>query len=189
MSGAPLLIARTNRTGELGYDLYVPIGHTSALWAALIERGGPFGVRPVGLDALDVLRVEVGIPRYGAEMDDRIIPVEAGITERAVSFTKGCYIGQETVAMITYRGRPNKLLVGLRIEGETVPADREKILKDEQEVGWITSGVRSLSLGGIIALGYVKRNYTEPGSHLTVAAGGQPVAAEVVALPFYESRG
>ncbi|MBI4552472.1 MAG: aminomethyl transferase family protein, partial [Candidatus Latescibacteria bacterium] len=186
--GIPLLITRTNRTGEAGYDLYVPPEHAGTLWSALLDRGRQFGARPVGLDALDVLRVEAGIPQYGVDMNDNIIPVEARITERAVSFTKGCYIGQETVAMITYRGRPNKLLVGLRVEGEAMPARGSKILNEGQEVGWVTSGVRSLSLDGVIALGYVKRNYTESGNHLTVVVGESTVGAEVVELPFYRPQ-
>src|ERR687890_519438 len=132
---------------------------------------------PEGSEAdAEVVRVERGRPRYGVDIDDSTIPQEAGINERAVSFTKGCYVGQETVARLFYRGKPNRHLRGLRL---TEPAERgADILLGEKAVGRLGSTCVSPRLGPI-ALALVRRE-AEPGA--TVTVGGAP--AEVVGLPF-----
>lgn len=180
----PLLIVRSHRTGETGYDVYAPAEKTQTLWTALLEQGEPFGARRVGHDALETLRVEAGIPRYGVELDDRIIPNEA-IKERAISFSKGCYIGQEPVVMMEHRGRPNRMLAGLRIDGDALPAYNATLHKDGQEAGWVATAVRGRSVDGVIALGFVRRKFMQPGERLTVEVNGAMVEAEIVALPFY----
>jgi tRNA-modifying protein YgfZ len=128
-----------------------------------------------------VRRVESGRPRYGIELDDTVIPQEAGLNERAVSFDKGCYVGQETVARLYFRGKPNRHLRGLVLSGSAAPGDVLRL--GEREVGRLGSVVESPRLGPI-GLALVRREAT-PGDALAVGDDG--VRAEVVALPFAQS--
>lgn len=136
------------------------------------------GATPVGEASVEALRVERGRPRYGVDLDDSVIPQEAGLNARAVSFTKGCYVGQETVARLFYRGKPNRLLRGLKL---SAPASAgEELLLGERRVGAL--GTVALSPAhGPIALALVRKE-AEPGS--TVAVGESQAPAEVVELPF-----
>jgi folate-binding protein YgfZ len=140
----------------------------------------------VGLDALEVLRVEAGVPRFLADMTDDTIPLEAGIEDRAISFTKGCYVGQEVIVRVTTRGggRVAKKLVGLRLDGAEPPASGATIRAGERVVGRVTSAVFSPRCAGVIALGYVHRDFTEPGTSLEVDHDARKLAAHVHALPF-----
>jgi folate-binding protein YgfZ len=141
----------------------------------------------VDLDTLEVLRVEAGVPRFLADMTDDTIPLEAGIEDRAISFTKGCYVGQEVIVRVTTRGggRVAKKLVGLRIEGGAEPpAPGATIRAGERVVGRVTSAVFSPRCAGVIALGYVHRDFTEPGTSLEVEHDARKLAAHVHALPF-----
>ncbi len=157
-----------------GLDLLCRAEDTDALAAALRARGAT----PVGEAAVECVRVEDGRPRYGIDLDESVIPQEAGLNERAVSFTKGCYVGQETVARLFYRGKPNRHLRGLRL---SAPAQTgEPLLLGEREVGRVGSVASSPSLGPI-ALALVRRE-AEPGARLDVGAG--TALAEVVELPF-----
>lgn len=136
------------------------------------------GVRATSEEAAEIVRIEHGRPRYGVDVDDSTIPQEAGLNERAVSFTKGCYVGQETVARLHYKGKPNRLLRGLRLS-EPVEAGAPLQL-GEREVGRLTSSVLSPALGPIgLALVRVQ---AEPGSALSV--GGHEATAVVTELPF-----
>jgi folate-binding protein YgfZ len=142
----------------------------------IADAGTTLDVQPVSEEAAECLRIEAGRPRLGYDMDADTIPQEAGINERAVSFTKGCYVGQETVARLHYKGRPNRHLRGLRL---SEPAERgTEILVGERVVGRLGSTCLSPRLGPI-ALALVRRE-AEPGS--TVQVGGAP--AEVVDVPF-----
>jgi folate-binding protein YgfZ len=132
----------------------------------------------VSEDAAEIVRVERGRPRYGIDLDDGVIPQEAGLNERAVSFTKGCYMGQETVARLFYRGKPNRHLRGLRLSDPAATGDVLRL--GEKEVGRVGTAVVSPAHGPI-ALAIVRREAT-PGD--TVAVGGSGVTAEVVELPF-----
>lgn len=185
-NSVPATVARTHRTGERDYDIYVPADSADELWKALLAGGDDgCGCVPIGYETLEVLRVEAGIPRCTAELDGRIIPNEA-VKDRAVSFTKGCYIGQEPVVMMEHRGRPNRLLTGLVIEGDTLPERNAVIRKDGKDAGWITTAVRGRAVDGIIALGFVRRRYRAAGGPLEVEADGVPVPAEIADLPFYD---
>ena len=146
-----------------------------------------FDVKPIGLTALNSLRIEAGIPRYGAELDDSIIPLEAEL-EHAIDFEKGCYIGQEIVARMKHRGHPNRLLRGLEIECDTPPVHNDLIFGAEKEVGWITSAVNSPTLGKTIALGYVRMAFTDAGSKVEIDMANGRVNAIVVSLPFYRLK-
>ena len=159
---------------DLGLDLIVRVGQAEEL-RALLARSSAGEVTEA---AAEILRVESGRPRFGREMTTATIPQEAGIENRAVSFTKGCYIGQETVARLHYKGKPNRHLRGLRLESPV--ADGEAIKLGERELGSIGTAVLSPALGPI-ALAVIRRE-AEPGSRVTV--GDAAVAADVVELPF-----
>ena len=135
------------------------------------------GAEPVSEEAAEIARVEAGRPRFGREMTTATIPQEAGINERAVSFTKGCYIGQETVARLHYKGKPNRHLRGLRLERAVAAGD--PVLLGERELGTVGTAVLSPARGPI-ALAILRRE-AEPGAAVQV---GEGVPAEVVELPF-----
>jgi folate-binding protein YgfZ len=141
----------------------------------------------VGLDSLEVLRVEAGVPRFLVDMNEDTIPLEAGLEDRAISLTKGCYVGQEVIVRVTTRGggRVARKLVGLRLEdGAEPPPAGAAIHAGERAVGRVTSAVFSPRCAGVIALGYVHRDFTEPGTRLEVDHDARSLAAAVHALPF-----
>jgi folate-binding protein YgfZ len=161
---------------DLGIDLLCDAADTEALAAALERRGA----QPVSEAVADCVRIEHGRPRYGIELDDTVIPQEADLNGRAVSFTKGCYVGQETVARLFYRGKPNRHLRGLRLS-KPVQSGAE-IVFGERAVGRLASIAESPALGPI-GLALVRRE-AEPGSHVSV--GSDEIEAIVVELPFAE---
>jgi folate-binding protein YgfZ len=173
IGGAPVRLVRT----DLGIDVVCDGADTDRVRAALLELGA------VQIDeaAADVLRIEHGRPRYGVDLDDSVIPQEAGLNDRAVSFTKGCYVGQETVARLHWRGKPNRHLRGLRLGEEVQPGTELRL--GEREVGRLTSIADSPRFG-TVGLAIVRRE-AQPGDVLD--AGG--VRAEVVDLPFAQERG
>jgi tRNA-modifying protein YgfZ len=159
---------------DLGVDLIVRTDQAEALEQLLHQAG----VVEVSEEAAEILRVESGRPRFGLDMGPESMPAEAGIVERAVSFEKGCYIGQEPVARLHYRGKPNRSLRGLRLSG---PAESGQPLQHgEREVGRVGTACLSPALGPI-ALAIVRRE-AAVGDRLEVGGGG--VTAEVVELPF-----
>ena len=145
---------------------------------ALLERLDGAEEAAVVRSALEVLRVEAGRPRYGIDIDDTVIPEEAGLNERAVSFTKGCYVGQETVARLHYRGKPNRHLRGLRLSAPAATGD--ELRRGERPVGRLGTVVLS-PVHGPIGLALVRRE-AAPGDTLAVGDGG--ITAEVVEPPF-----
>ncbi|HEX3511082.1 MAG TPA: folate-binding protein [Solirubrobacteraceae bacterium] len=170
VGGVPVRAVRT----DVGVDLLLDATARDEVVSELVERGAAV----VGEEAAECLRIERGRPRYGAELDDSVIPQEAGLNERAVSFTKGCYVGQETVARLHYKGKPNRHLRGLLL---SEPADPGAELTFEgRPVGRLGSAAVSPQLGPI-ALSIVRRE-AEPGS--VVDAGRDGATAEVVELPF-----
>jgi tRNA-modifying protein YgfZ len=159
---------------DLGVDVLCDAPRTADLLTALQARSAV----AVSEESAEALRVEHGRPRYGMDLDDTVIPQEAGLNDRAVSFTKGCYVGQETVARLHYKGKPNRRLRGLRLSG---PATRDDALRlGDREVGRLGTVAVSPRLGPI-ALALVRRE-AEPGA--TLAAGEGGISAEVVELPF-----
>jgi tRNA-modifying protein YgfZ len=159
---------------DLGVDVICAAGDAPRVRAALEAAGAV----PVSEAAAEVLRVESGRPRYGVDLDDTVIPQEAGLNERAVSFTKGCYVGQETVARLHYRGKPNRHLRGLRLSAPAEPGAELRL--GERVVGRLGT-VASSPRHGAIALALVRRE-AAPGERLAVA--GSEALAEVVELPF-----
>jgi folate-binding protein YgfZ len=159
---------------DLGIDLICQSSQAKDVAGTLIEAGAA----PVSEPAAEILRVESGRPRFGREMSAATIPQEAGIDGRAVSFTKGCYIGQETVARLHYKGRPNRRLRGLKLEAPVAPDDA--IALEDRDVGRIGTAVIS-PVHGPIALAVIRRE-AEPGKLVEVGDAG--VGAQVVELPF-----
>ena len=167
------IVARAIRT-DVGLDLLCEAEDTAALTGALTGRGA----EPVSETVADCVRVERGRPRYGIDLDDSVIPQEADLNDRAVSFTKGCYVGQETVARLFYRGKPNRQLRGLKLSAAV--ATGAEIALGDRVVGRLGSVAESPAFGSI-ALALVRRE-APPGSDVVV--GADQVDAVVVELPF-----
>ncbi|MFI4994142.1 MAG: YgfZ/GcvT domain-containing protein [Solirubrobacterales bacterium] len=170
IEGITVLAVRT----YVGTDMICQESDTERLTSALLARGA----QTVSEQTAEILRVERGRPRYGIDLDDTVIPQEAGLNERAVSFTKGCYVGQETVARLYYRGKPNRHLRGLRLSEPATTGDELRL--GEKPVGRLGSTVVSPRLGPI-ALAIVRRE-AEPGA--TLSAGAHGASAQVAELPF-----
>lgn len=173
--GAPLIVVRDERLGEDGFWIWVSRQAGPELGAALETAGA---VR-ASAEALESLRIEAGVPRPGVDYNDETLVLEAGL-DRALSFKKGCYIGQEVVARATYRGRLNKKLMGLVLDGPVPPAG-EKLFHDGKEAGWITSAAAAPMLGATGALGYARRELFG-GGEVLLADGRR---ARVVKLPLH----
>jgi folate-binding protein YgfZ len=169
IAGHPVVLVAT----DLGVDVFCDAAATDGVRGALVAAGAA----EVAEAAAEIVRIESGRPRYGVDLDDSVIPQEAGLNERAVSFTKGCYVGQETVARLFYRGKPNRHLRGLKLSAEVEPGT--PLLLGEKEVGRVTS-VAVSPAHGPIGLALVRRQ-AEPGSTLSA---GESATAEVVELPF-----
>ena len=184
-----IVCVRTDTTGEVGYMLWTAADGLESLWEALMTEGSRFDVQLIGWNALESLRIEAGIPRYGAELTDSVIPLEAEL-EHAINFEKGCYIGQEIVARMKYRGHPNRLLRGIEIDGGPTSHDACKlrpsarVFNGEKEVGWVTSATFAPTLAKEVALGYVRMAVTAAGSRVEIETSDGRVAAKVVLLPF-----
>ncbi len=172
-----LTIARATDTGEDGFELIGSSDALGALRAAIVAAGA----QSCSDDALEVLRAEAGLPRYGVDMTEANVVSEA-VPEDAISYTKGCYVGQEIIARIHWRGHVAKRLAGLLFADEHTHAPGASIMAaDGRECGRVTSSVFSPRLGRAVALGYVKYDYLAPGTAVRVGAAGAP--ARVAALP------
>src|SRR5439155_13934181 len=147
------------------------------------EKFSRAGVSPIGRDALELLRIEAGIPRFGADMDENTLALEVA-PESALSFTKGCYVGQETVARGTYVGQVRRKLLGLRIEGDTPPVRGDPVSRGEQKVGAVTSAAWSPAVGWVIALALLRVDAVSPTDALFVDRGGWSLRARLHPLPF-----
>jgi len=152
------------------------------LMAAANEAGG----RACGSRALEMIRIEAGLPRFGADMDESNLAPEAGIEGRAISHTKGCYIGQEVINKLRTFAQVSKALRGLRLSDDlkVLPARGDKLFLENKEVGYVTSALASPRFQRNIALGYVRRECKEPGTELIMRSAGAESAARIVALPF-----
>lgn len=179
--GHPLIVLRVSDVGLPGYELLVEPAHMAPFLDALRARGAV----DLAPSTADTLRIESGIPRFHRDMDEETIPLEAGIEDRAISLTKGCYVGQEVIIRVLHRGhgRVVRKLVGLKLTGGAVPSSGAAIVSEGREVGHVTSSTWSPSLERPIALGYVHRDFLAPGT--IVAVDG--AAAEVSALPLVPS--
>ena len=183
VAGAELLVLRRDAVDDPGTDLYVPLERGGEVWERLVAAAREAGGGPAGRAAREMRRVELGIPVYGREIDEGTLPQETGQTDRAVSFEKGCYTGQEVVVRIEHRGQVNRHLRGLELAGHDgdLPASGAPLYDGERERGTVTTAVRSPRLGPI-ALGYVRRE-VESGGRLSLEPEGDR-ACRVRELPF-----
>lgn len=173
---------RVSLAAAPSFDLFVPMNSVAAVADKLIAAAKSVGGRACGWDVLEMARIEAGIPRFGADMDETNIPLECGIEARAVSYSKGCYIGQEVINRIHSIGHVNKELRSLRLANDlkTLPARGDKLFKDDKEVGYVTSAVKSRALNANIALGYVRREANQVGMELVLRSNvGETVAVIV----------
>jgi folate-binding protein YgfZ len=176
------ILAASDEFGVRGFDCFVTREAAPAVEARLVEAG----VLRVGWPAVEAVRVESGIPAFGVDMDESTLPLEVGLDARAISFTKGCYVGQEVIVRVRDRGhgRVARRLVGVVFEGDARPARGEAVRVGAREVGRLTSVVWSPALRRVVALALVYRDVAEPGTLVDVEHDGQPIRATIVALPF-----
>jgi folate-binding protein YgfZ len=176
--GHPVIVTRVTDTGEPGFDLFIERAEGDALRARL-EAAGAVAIDPATAEAV---RIESGVPVFHQDMDEETIPLEAGIEGRAISLTKGCYVGQEVIIRVLHRGhgRVARKLVGIVVGGDAAPRAGATVRSDEREIGRVTSATLSPALERPIALAYVHRDFVAPGTAVTV--DGTP--AVVSGLPF-----
>ena len=185
LGGVEAVAAPVGRTGEEGFDLFVSSQAAASLWRGLLAAGAA----PVGMEAMETLRIEAGVPRYGVDMTEATIPIEAGI-EHAISYEKGCYVGQEVVARIHWRGHVNWHLRGLVVESATPPPPGAEVLDEGgKRVGRVTSSTLSPALDKAVALGYIRRERADDGTLLKVDCGGGVARPCRVASPPIVGRG
>jgi aminomethyltransferase len=179
-NGKPLTVIPATHTAEDGFDIFVASNDAVELWRSLVAAGAI----PVGLDALEVLRIEAGIARHGIDMDETNVVSETNLDD-AVSFTKGCYIGQEIIARIKYRGHVAKKLTGIKFPTR-VSIESGTVLRslDDKEIGRITSATFSPALNCTIALSYLKYDYLAPGTEVEAVSQDERYRATVTDLPF-----
>jgi tRNA-modifying protein YgfZ len=170
-------IRYTDPLGLPGYDLLCPADHTETLRQKLIDNGAV----PAGQDTWEILRIEAGTPEYGVDMDENTFAPEVGRTQQAISYEKGCYLGQEPIVMARDRGVVQRGMVGLIVGDESVPQG-SLLYRDGKEVGRTTSSVRSPRLGAV-ALAYVRRGSQTPGTELELATPEDRRKVRVVKLP------
>ena len=178
-----LYVTRATHCGEDGFDLFAPAAVAPSLWASLCQNRPHFAVHSVGWEALNIRRVEAGIPWWGEELDSTIVPLEARL-EHAIHFRKGCYVGQEIIARIEARGHVNNLLAGFFVQGDTLPERGTEIHHEGKRVGKVSTALTSLALGRPIALGYLRRELQEPGTRVQAISGDRTLDLEVTSLPF-----
>ena len=174
------------RTGGNGFDLFTPTASLRTVAEKLIAAAEALGGRACGWTALEMARIEAGIPRFGVDMDETNLPPEAGIDARAVSYSKGCYIGQEVIARIRTYGQVAKALRGLRLADglKVLPKKGDKLYRGDKEIGYVTSALASPALKTNIAFAYVRREHNQPGTELVLKTSDGESQATIVPLPF-----
>jgi folate-binding protein YgfZ len=182
----PVVVARVSQLGVPGFVVYVEPSAKADLERRLVDAGAVIAEQ----SAIEAARIEAGYPMFGVDMTDDTIPLEAGIEERAISFSKGCYVGQEVIIRVLHRGhgRVARKLVALRLEGDAPAVRGAKIYAGDRQVGSVTSAAMSPDLGSV-ALGYVHRDFTEPGTQLSVEGAAGRVDGVVSARPLDVARG
>jgi aminomethyltransferase len=185
VAGIPTMMARTGYTGEDGFEFYTDINQIGSLWDALMEAGQSHGVIPVGLGARDTLRLEARMPLYGNELADDIGPLEAGLGW-AVKLDKGDFIGREQIAAMKETGPPRRTVGFQLAERGGSPRSHYDVCVDGRNVGYVTSGAMSPTLGENVGLALIEREYAGIGKPLEIIVRDKPVAAIQVKTPFYK---
>ncbi len=185
--GIPIIVSRTGYTGELGYEVFCHPSDGPAVWDAIWAAGGPYGIKPLGLEALDMVRIESGLIFAGYEFDDQVDPFEAGIGFAVALANEEDFIGRE--ALLERQGHPQRRLVGLELDGNETAGHGDPVYVGRRRVGVVTSGTRSPTLKRSIALARNAIQYTEIGTEVEIGKldGLQKrIAARVVRFPFYD---
>lgn len=181
-----IYLANHSRLGAGGFDLFIPNHSLGAFADKLIAAAKQIGGRAAGWQAFETARIEAAIPRFGVDMDETSIPLECGIESRAVSYAKGCYIGQEVINRIHSVGHVNRELRGLRLADDLkiLPRRGDKLFFNGKETGFVTSAVKSPLLDANIALGCVRREANQFGNELALRTAAGEIIAKIVELPF-----
>ena len=190
--GVEAIVWRDDVPGVPGYHLVIDPASAKTIWEGLLARSGQSAalgrrdLRPAGWAAFNATRIENGRPLFGIDFDDSVLPHETGLTERAVSFTKGCYLGQEVVARMHARNAFARQLVGIRMTDDALPIAGAAIYDDkENQIGGITSSTVSPVLSNAaIAIGFVKKKFVDIGSVLRIPAEGSMREGKVAGMPF-----
>lgn len=185
IGGQLALVIRTEETGEVDLEILLPADALATAWTSLMETGKPLGIKAIGRQAREALRIEAGIPQAGPDLNEEIVPPEANLEGKAFSLTKGCYPGQEVVARMDTYGNVRRKLVGLMLSDATIPTKGAKLFSGDREVGWISSATRSPQLNAVIAFGFPLRDFAASDTALTVEIEGTKHDVTVKALPFY----
>jgi aminomethyltransferase len=178
-AGVPVRVVRVSRAGEEGFDLRITREGAGALLALLEAHGA----QRVDATVLEAGRIEAGIPRWGAELDETVLPNEAWLERTAISYSKGCYLGQETVARLKTYGHVNRHLVALLLPTGCAAGPGDAVRAGGETVGKVTSAVESPLHGHSVALAFVKREHEAPGTTLAVETPSGPVEGVVAAVP------
>ena len=181
INGVDCLISQTGYTGSFGYEVYTPAEGVKTVWEALIAAGDEFGLLPCGLGARDTLRLEAGMPLYGNDLNEEINPLEADLGF-AVKLNKPDFIGKKAMEE---KGAPYKR-VGFTVKGRGIVREDEDLYVGDEKVGFTTSGTYCAYLKQPLAMGYVRKEYTAPGTVLEADVRGRRVEIEVAQLPFYK---
>jgi len=179
LNGIPVLLVRRSMADLPFVELFVATSRIADLWQVLLPAVRAIGGGPCGYQAWNSLRLEAGIPWFGYDFSDKNIPHEAALENSHISFSKGCYTGQEIVERVRSRGHVNRRRVGLEFTGQEAPESGMVLFADGKEVGTVTSAANSYLLGRPIGMGYLRREAVLPGSQLQSAAG----TARVIELP------
>lgn len=178
------LMVRHDFAGVFGVELAIEAADGEACWSRLMEIGSSVGLRPCGWSAVRALRMEAGIPAWGEDINEDVLPAETRQVERAISYAKGCYLGQEVVERMRSHGALARTLVGLRLTRPlVVPAGGIAMKADGNEIGRLTSCCESPAIGGTIGLGYAKTSHAQEGQKVILGTES-PVEGQVCPLPF-----
>jgi glycine cleavage system T protein len=180
LQNGALHIRRNDAQGAPGYDIVGPTDQAETFWGKLREAGAA----PAGLQAYELLRVEAGTPAYDKDIDEVNIALEAGRTKQAISYTKGCFLGQEPLVRIRDLGHVNRVLLGLTTRAPEALSKGARVFREGKGVGQVTSSVVSPRHGAAIALAYLRRGSQDPGTVVEVETAGGRATAEVSCLPF-----
>ncbi len=182
--GKPVQLYRHDFFGVFALDLIVPASCAVALWRWLTDDARQAPAVPVGWEAVQVRRIEAGVPFPGSDITDDVLPAETGRLEQAVSFQKGCYLGQEVVERMRSRGQVARRLIGITLAAESSPPPGATVMRDAAKVGMVTSSCHSIALRRPVALSYLKKSAADSGTDVRISWEGGEATGTVTALPF-----
>ncbi|SFQ16020.1 aminomethyltransferase [Lachnospiraceae bacterium XBB1006] len=183
VAGIDCILSRTGYTGELGYEIYLPVEHAEEMWDAFLENGKEEGLIPCGLGARDTLRMEAAMPLYGHEMNDDISPLETAL-DFCVKMDKEEFVGKEAME----KNPSTKTRMGLKITGRGIAREHMDVYIGDEKIGQTTSGSHFPFMGGAYAMAILDKKHAEVGTEVEVEIRGKRVAAEIVPLPIYDRK-